>query len=333
MKKRFIGALITMCAFCLTLLGCGSGGVGGGSFGGGANTPTYPDNPFVGYWQMLSASDELGEFVTAADMATLHSLGYESSIFIGERGLCWWYYTDTTFDFELDLSSDALVQNTTFYESLTNANPFKVTVILDGDTLTLSTSGADFTFKRVESSALTTSDERVEGHMYQDWAVNGNAVVDLSGNELYWLLWANSYEWNENVAVKSEPFGSASFVAIGPGKRYLSIDELRALNAGGKGDSVIYLMKCSTCTSAQETYEAFFGRSAADYAESGNIFVSTVTASDGTEYLVLLQKSGSSGNYGVWIAGQDGLDVLEGYLGGELGGSVSEAYANLAAAI
>ncbi|MDO5118319.1 MAG: hypothetical protein Q4D34_07520 [Eggerthellaceae bacterium] len=339
MKTRFIVLLAAILALCMALSGCGNensttsaasdAGAATGSNSAEANAA------FTGYWRMVLEEDDEGVFIAEADMDVIRSLGYDCYIGIYDSGDCSWVYTTHAYDSQLDLASiaDSDTVKTTFRKSNNTLVTFDATLKFDGDTLAIEVGDGIYTFKRISPNDFPAGDEtqaKRDAYTYQSWMTSGNAVMELSGEELRWLLYCLDYEWDDsNTARCKQPYGLASLTVMGSGKSYLSEDEMRSLQAGAQGSPYVFVLTSTEFKSAEAAFEACFGKSATEYASSDSVFVSTVSDAAGTDYLVLITATGGEGLYGVTISGKDGLGVLEELLGDSLGDSVPEAYENL----
>ena len=339
MRKRLVVAFASILVLCIALMGCSGGSATGTS--GDEDTSTTSeaaatDSGLIGCWQIVSADQSDETWLGDDELGTLRSLGFDSYIQFSDDGECEWHFFGDTFEGTADVT-DATRAETTLTDESDDTNSFDASFWLDGDELTadklfVEVGGIVYTYARVDGLGTWDGSKQVrDAYLTDDWFVNGNALIDLSGEELYWLLWTQDYHRDnrDEKWIHDEP-GHAILSVIGPGEAYIYQDTVRGLQPGGEGSPVIFVLAVNGFGSAEDTFAACFGKSATEYASTEDIFVTTVSSSTGAEYLVLLNKNSDSGGFGVWIAGEDGIGVLEGYLGDELGSSIPEAYENLA---
>ena len=337
MRKRLIAAFASILVLCLALMGCSGGSASSTSEGAGTSGGAEgAESGFVGCWQIVSADLPDEAWLSEDELGTLRSLGFDSYIEFSDDGDCTWSFFGGTFEGTADIT-DATKTEATLTDVPDDTYSLDVSIWLDGDdpdadTLFVEAGDIVYTFVRVDDIGTCDGSEQVrDTYLTDGWLVNGNAIIDLSGEELYWLLWAqNYYRDNRDEKWIHEGSGHAILSVIGPGGAYVYQDTVRDMQPGGEGSPVAFVLAINGFGSAEDTFTACFGKGATEYASSEDFFVTTVTSSAGTEYLVLMNRDSGSGGYVVWIVGEDGLGVFEEYMGDELWGSIPEAYENLA---
>ena len=344
MKTKAIALFAIVLALSFALAGCGGGGSttgaanAAGATGANAGAATQQAQGYIGWWELVSAEHDGEKFISEENLKTLRSLGYDVNAFVTEEGELYWSLATTTYYCKIDKEKaaegdDMTVVMENHYNSVER---YMDDLSVEGDTFVIDSSGYIYTFQRADSAqSVITGDiqDTWDNYLSDDWIVNGKAVIELSGEELYWLLWANDYYWDEggNADVRNEPYGTAVISLLGPGGTYLSENEMRALNAGGRGSQVIYVMQCTEFSSAEGALATCFNGAVTDYVSAGDKLVATIADFAGNDYLIFVM--GGKSGYSVMVMSADGLSVMEELLGGELGSSVSEAYANLAQAL
>lgn len=334
MKTKIVAIIVAVFAISVVLAGCGASNSTTGTTGGGAAGNTAQQRQgIIDSWELVSEKHGSETRISEEDLEVIRSLGFDVYAFVTDEGDFYWDIGVDTYYSKLEKQEAANFTSgmITFENSVNTTETFDAGVQLEDDTLTIDVDGYIYKFRRMPEGGGVSNDVGQytrDNYIGDYWVVNGNAIIELSGEELYWLLWYEDYVWNEEsgAEVRTEPYGIATLSAYGPGGNNLTTSELRALNAGGQDNSVVYAIQCSDFESAEKAFETCFNKTAPELVYNGGVYVTTVSSSSGNDYLVLINPE----KHYVMISGAGGLSILSEALGRDLGSSISEAYGNLA---